>query len=636
VYTISGPGGRMDGLTAAVEIEGKGRITAGVSVQVEAVPEGALVRCAFTNPFDGPVTVRRLCPLLSGAKSSLVFAEKAGADGWGVWKQGYQSWSYAGWRPLHGADVAPRSFLTRSAHADPSWKAVAGTGHFQSESMLMLGRPGAPAVLLAGFISARRMFGRLELKAGNPLGALEAWCEADGLTLAPGETLQAEPLLVALATERQALDAYASRAAEAMEARVPARPAPSVWCSWYYYFTKVTEAHVLSAAQALAGMRATHPVDVIQLDDGYQTAVGDWLSLKARKFPHGLEHLAGQIRAAGFTPGLWVAPFIALRRSKLFREHPDWFVKNRKGRPAVCGWNPGWGDIYYALDTTHPAVEAWLEQLFRGLAAAGFPYLKLDFLYGACMAGVRHDRQATRVEALRRGLATIRRAVAEEVFLLGCGSPMLPAVGLVDAMRVGPDVAPSWRFKFAGLPVLGAEPGTASARNALVTAMNRQWMHGRFWINDPDSMILRSRQTGFSRDEALTVATLGGLSGGIPSFSDPPDLLESERREWLRRLLRPATATGFQPLTLLGETVPFLSVARDGERLLLFACNGEDRPRALRIDPALLGLPIAGEYHLHDWWDGTDLGRFTGPTDLGAVPPHGCRVIALMRNDPPA
>jgi alpha-galactosidase len=649
VYGITGPGGRLEGLVAAVEIEGKGRIADGVTVQVDVVPDGALIRCVYRNPTDGPVRVRRLYPLIYGAKSHLTLqGSEPGADGWGVWKQGYQSWSYAGHRPLDAWDVTPRSILVRSAHADPTWKAPQYPGRFQSESLVMLGRPGAPAILLAGFVSARRMFGRLELTSGNPLGALEAWCEADGLELQPGESLEAEPLLVLMAPEHQALEAYATRAAAAMEARVPDQ-VPAVWCSWYYYFTKVAEADVLKAATALATVRETHPVNVIQLDDGYQTAVGDWFSLN-KKFPSGLDGLARQIREAGFTPGLWVAPFIALRKSKLFREHPDWFVKTAKGKPKVCGWNPGWGDIYYALDTTHPEVEAWLTDLFRRLVAAGYTYLKLDFLYGACMAGVRHDPRATRVEAFRRGMAIIRQAVGEAVYLLGCGSPMLPAVGLVDAMRVGPDVAPHWRFKFWGLPILGREPGTAAARNALVTAMGRQWMHGRFWVSDPDSMILRSRQSGLSVEEARTIATLGGLSGGIPSFSDPPALLDAGRKEWLRRLL-PPVAGGLQPFTYLGEAVPFLSTVKAGEWLLLFACNGGEEARRLRVDPAALGSgclgpgaqsgpggagsgPLPAPVHAYDCWGDRYLGCFEGPFDAGEVPPHGCRVLALRAASP--
>ena len=52
-------------------------------------------------------------------------------------------------------------------------------------------------------------------------------------------------------------------------------------------------------ARAPDGLR----VEVVQIDDGYQRAVGDWLDTCDR-FPRGLEALAREIRDAGFTrPG---------------------------------------------------------------------------------------------------------------------------------------------------------------------------------------------------------------------------------------------------------------------------------------------------------------------------------------------
>lgn len=42
------------------------------------------------------------------------------------------------------------------------------------------------------------------------------------------------------------------------------------------------------------------------------------------------------------------------------------------------------------------------------------------------------------------GLEVVRRGTSENAFLAGCGSPFGPAVGIVDAMRVSPDVSPTW------------------------------------------------------------------------------------------------------------------------------------------------------------------------------------------------
>src|SRR5262249_14054797 len=52
------------------------------------------------------------------------------------------------------------------------------------------------------------------------------------------------------------------------------RPAPTVWCSWYHYFGGVTEADILENLDAIG--RHDLPVDVVQIDDGWQAEIGDW------------------------------------------------------------------------------------------------------------------------------------------------------------------------------------------------------------------------------------------------------------------------------------------------------------------------------------------------------------------------
>ena len=74
----------------------------------------------------------------------------------------------------------------------------------------------------------------------------------------------------------------------------------------------------------------------------------------------------------------------------------------------------------------------------------GYDYLKLDFLFAAAAEGTRHDPGLTRAQTLRRGLEAIRRGAGKKTFILGCGCPLGPAIGIVDGMRIGPDVAPHW------------------------------------------------------------------------------------------------------------------------------------------------------------------------------------------------
>lgn len=125
-----------------------------------------------------------------------------------------------------------------------------------------------------------------------------------------------------------AVEALAARLGRAMGAR---RPAPlRVWCSWYSYYRDVTLDAMLENAR-LARERGL-PFDVFQLDDGFQADLGDW-TRPAEHFGGHARDLPGPLRELGFTPGLWLAPFLVGPGSQLFTEHRDWLVRGPDGAP---------------------------------------------------------------------------------------------------------------------------------------------------------------------------------------------------------------------------------------------------------------------------------------------------------------
>src|SRR5207249_3270916 len=66
------------------------------------------------------------------------------------------------------------------------------------------------------------------------------------------------------------------------------------------------------------------------------------------------------------------------------------------------------------------------------------------------------------------------------------------AIGLVDAMRVGPDVGAHW-----APPGVGGveERSTSCLDNTWRAAKLRAMFHGVLWANDPDCVLLRRRNT---------------------------------------------------------------------------------------------------------------------------------------------
>ena len=131
----------------------------------------------------------------------------------------------------------------------------------------------------------------------------------------------------------------------------------------------------------------------------------------------------------------------------------------------------------------------------------------------------------TPLEAYRRGLRIVREAIGPDSYLLGCGAPILPSVGLVDAMRVSPDTGPNYE----PWPPDLAFP---SQRTAVLTGAARAWQHGRFWVNDPDCLLARP-EVERREDWARHIARHGGLRGS----SDRLRGLDAWGLETTRRLL---------------------------------------------------------------------------------------------------
>jgi alpha-galactosidase len=449
--------------------------------------------------------------------------------------QGYQSWAPTRVMQL-GRDVdssrAPNAIpLVHAAfHADPS---VADADELRSEQVAILALEGRPYLCVgftgganhAGTVRARIVDDHVELRA-------EAWL--GGALLRAGE----RRMLHSVAFDEgddpaQLLEAWAARVGKEENARVEA-PFNVGWCSWYQYFEHVTEGDVRSNL-ARAG---DYPFDIFQLDDGFQHEIGDWLATN-EDFPAGVDGVAAAIRNAGYTPGIWIAPFLAAPASDLTRAHPEWLAGSRDGNGFAIGmYNEPWGGVMAMLDTTQPEVLEHLEETAAALVDAGYRYLKLDFTFAAAMPGKFADPTRTPAERVRAGFDAIRRGAGDETFILGCGAPIGAVVGSVDAMRIGADVAPWWDPPAGqGEQLPGYEATGPSTHNAFVNTCTRSFMHRRLWLNDPDCVMLRTSDTALSRADAERWAHTVGASGGLVLVSDDLALLGAEQRQLLNEVI---------------------------------------------------------------------------------------------------
>jgi alpha-galactosidase len=357
------------------------------------------------------------------------------------------------------------------------------------------------------------------------LGALDlsGRVEMDGTSLHGFfEDKQEGQWLVARGEEEEVFWLYAQAlGAKFGHGRFPT--APRVWCSWYSLYGWVSERLVLKALKDFGEM----PFDVFQLDDGWQQAHGDWEANS--RFPSGMKSLADKIAATGRTPGLWLAPFMVSPHSRLAKDHPDWLLKDEKGEPISAGIT--WSGHPLGLDVSHPEVLDWLGRLIRKVRSWGYAYLKLDFLYIGGLTGKRVT-DIPRESAYRNALQVIREA-AGDAYLLACGAPIVPSLGLCDGIRIGPDVSPYWIN--TPLTVWLNNPNDTSTQNAIRTSLHRLWLSPLVNV-DPDVMFFRSKHNQLQPDENQLLQDLGILSG-FKATSDLPQWLDGTDRIKLRTFL---------------------------------------------------------------------------------------------------
>ena len=266
----------------------------------------------------------------------------------------------------------------------------------------------------------------------------------------------------------------------------PSRPLVG-YTSWYRHYDDISEDKLLSDLEGAA--RVFDTIDtrgaerLFQIDDGW-CKIGDWREIDTKKFPRGLRPIAEAIREKGFTPGLWLAPFVCEEDSRLFKMHPDWLARDHSGKPIPTGSH--WSG-HYALDTHVPACRDYIAESIRtAVEDWGFGFLKLDFLYAVCSQA--HDG-LNRGELMADGVDLLREAAGDACLIDGCGVPLAPAFGKFEYCRIGCDVGPDWKGP-AIMRMLHRE--RVSVHNSLLNTRMRAPLDGRAFRNDPDVFFLRN------------------------------------------------------------------------------------------------------------------------------------------------
>ncbi|MDR2193005.1 MAG: alpha-galactosidase [Treponema sp.] len=304
--------------------------------------------------------------------------------------------------------------------------------------------------------------------------------------------------------------------------------------SWYNHYTHINENVILDDLTALSMtdnliklvfLDKNKPA-VFQIDDGWEQCVGQW-EIDTGKFPNGLQPLAETIERQGFIPGLWIAPFIVTKRSKIFSERYEWLLKDEKGKPVVAGFNHLWDGRYYCLDLSRDDVIVYIQGLVNTVIDWGFRYIKIDFLYAGYLSGdfarggAPHDHYECACSRLTEQTVT---ASNMPVAYLGCGLPLGTSFRHFPLSRIGADTREEWDWtavKFL------RHVGRPSAYISLLDTIGRSFFDTVLYCNDPDVAFLRTHNCTLTENEKELIALVNFLLAGQVMISDSPLRLDA-------------------------------------------------------------------------------------------------------------
>ncbi len=367
-----------------------------------------------------------------------------------------------------------------------------------------------------------------------------------------------------------------------------------IWCAWGYG-RKIKPSQIYNALPIVKKLGFTW----VTLDDGWQTAQGDWF-LQPQKFPNGdadMRALVDKIHAEGFKAQLWWAPLAADPGTELVKNHPEWLLLNADGsKQKISYWNS-----WYLCPADRAVIEYHKVIVAKAIKDWGFDGLKLD---GQHMNGAppcynpahRHARPEESVEGMPKFFQALYDAARE-----------IKPDALVEFCPCGT------AYSFFTLPFLNMSVASdpTSAWQVRTKGKTLKALQG-------DSVAYFGDHVDMTKDDFASTVGVGGVVG--TNFTWPEGSAERKRND-----LTPAREQKFEKWIRIYKE----KMLSRGEYLGGLYDIGFDRPEAhaIRKDGSMYYAFFAPQwngkitlrglaeraYRVTDYVDGKDLGTVRGP-----------------------
>lgn len=311
------------------------------------------------------------------------------------------------------------------------------------------------------------------------------------------------------------------------------------WTSYQDFHTAFSLKYLQEQLQNMDEIEPPLRIKAVNVGPGY-CIPGDWLNNNSN-WPKTMEPVAREIFSRRYRAGIYVAPFVVHEKSRIFRNHPRWILKDEEENPVVMDRDAD-GRLY-ALDGNVEDVRNYIAKVFKKFHEMGFTYYELDRLDWGLQepSGIQKTKKTkSSVQVLRSIMEIIRSSVGAGSFITANRSPYSPLIGFVDAVRIDKDQSWKWEEQTTG--------------RILDESYNTQYFNNVFWQNDPDVVFLRNYKCDYTAEEQKSLALWVAFMGGAIGTSDNFKLMESEKLQ-LWRFLEPSTRPQSATLPFWGNNV---------------------------------------------------------------------------------
>jgi Melibiase len=519
--------------------------------------------------------------------------------------------------------------------------------------------------VVSGWLTNEKGSGVLFSKTENNLVQIDAKIEYGHFRIPARKTEHSETLVMGYFDDaRFGEEQFADLLAK--ENKIKLRERTAVYCTWYSEKNggAGSEASSIEIANFISNNLKRYGLGVVQIDDLWQdggkyngpTRGFDRVRKEITKggfgidgkkipelkptYPNGMQKTTKAIADAGLSAGIWWMPFARNHQDPEYKDRQDWFAYRTNGKPFETNWGGT------SLDLTNPKVQNHLKQVSKTLQDWGFNYFKMDGLWTGTVTeqiyindGYKNDSIGNckpsfnpyipQIQAFRNGLRLLRKATNNKVFFSGCAISQNmrsfgASIGLVDAMRIGPD------FNHDGEGI----------RTGAIRASRLYFLNGRVWWNDPDPCPIREKGNAATDGASKGIGSLTrakllpsfvAVSGQFFLSSDWLPNLPDERLEIMKRTMASHTGVA-RPVDAFSKSLPSIWLASDSktgtERNVIGLYNWELTPQTIQCDLAWAGLKANTNYYGFDFWNNRSINDIETSISEELIA-ESCKIIAV-------